>query len=573
MAGPWERYQQAPQQAAQGPWTRFAPTESADPTEQPSVIADVAKAGASGIARGAADLAGLPGTISNVLDGGMEWLLRKGYGAVTGEAPSPEGGAVERFFAGGQRPGNPMSGDVTRGLASAATGGATDYKAQTTPGEYAGTIGEFLPGAAAFGGLNPGNLARFGVLPGAASEGAGQLTEGTALEPYARVGAALLAPAIPALARRAVTPFPASPERLKATQTLAKEGVTVTAGQKTGSNALRYAESEIGGAKAADVMGRQGEQFTAAILKRAGINANRATPEVIDDAFSTIGKQFDDLALRNTMKADPQFVTDLRQTFSEYASMVPDNARAPIVKDMATDIVKTVQQQGGLSGEAYQAFTSRLGRAARAAKADPQLSQALSGIKETLDDAMERTIQAVNPQDAGAWSAARRNYRNLLVIEKAATGAGENAAQGIISPSQLRNATVQQGRRAYARGKGDFADLARAGEAVMKPLPNSGTAGRTAVRNLGMGSGGLLGAGIGTAATGGNPLGAMAGAALGTAVPAVAGRAMMSRPGQALLGNQLAGRGQILDHRYAAILSQIPAIFGGTSQLGRSQGQ
>jgi hypothetical protein len=64
------------------------------------------------------------------------------------------------------------------------------YKPQTTAGEYANTVGQFVPGAVA----GPGGVVRKGalaVVPGMASEAAGQITEGTALEPYARVAGAL----------------------------------------------------------------------------------------------------------------------------------------------------------------------------------------------------------------------------------------------------------------------------------------------------------------------------------------------------------------------------------------------
>lgn len=65
------------------------------------------------------------------------------------------------------------------------------YKPQTTAGKYANTIGQFVPGAVA----GPGGVVRktaLSVIPGVASEAAGQATEGTAFEPYARVGGALV---------------------------------------------------------------------------------------------------------------------------------------------------------------------------------------------------------------------------------------------------------------------------------------------------------------------------------------------------------------------------------------------
>lgn len=335
--------------------------------------------------------------------------------------------------------------------------------------------------------------------------------------------------------RRAVTPFASSPERQALADILKREGVDLTAGQRTGSERLRYAENEIGGRVARRIAERQGEQFTAAALRRAGIDANRATPEVMDAAFTRIGQPFDGLASRNRLVPDQQFASDLSDTIRGYNQLVNETARAPIVMDTAADIAQMARN--GITGEAYQALRSRLDQAARASARDPQLQDALYGLRNTLDDGMERSIIMNNPSDLGKWREARSQYRNMLVLEKAATGAGENAAQGLISPSQLRNATVTgQGRRNYARGKGDFADLARAGEAVMKPLPNSGTAGRINAQNLGAGMFSTLG-GIAGTAGGGIPIGLL-GAVAGATVPKVAGRAMMTKIAQAYLGNQ-----------------------------------
>lgn len=135
-------------------------------------VKDVGGAFVAGAARGAADLVGFPATVGDGINAGLSYI--------TGMEPLPE---------------SPLSGSSLRSKASDMTGGATDYKGEGTAAKYAGTIGEFVPGAVAFGGASLGNVARFGVLPGAASEAAGQATEGTAYEPFARAGAALLAPA------------------------------------------------------------------------------------------------------------------------------------------------------------------------------------------------------------------------------------------------------------------------------------------------------------------------------------------------------------------------------------------
>lgn len=337
--------------------------------------------------------------------------------------------------------------------------------------------------------------------------------------------------------RRLVTPSTIAAERQALVDTLGHEGVDVTAGQATGSSGLRYAESEIGGNAAQNMMDRQGEQFTAAALRRAGANGTRATPEVIDDSFRRIGNEFDDLAANNQLHPDRRLAHDLGGAWREYASLVPENARAPVVENMIRDIGQTLSQ-GPLDGAAYQAARSRLDRYARGAVTDPQLQDALLSIRNALDEAMERTLQRANSPDLGRWRTARRQYRNMLVLERAATGAGENAAQGLISPSQLRNATVSlHGRRNYARGRGDFAELARAGEGVMKPMPNSGTAGRFRAQNIGTGILSTLGAVGGT--TAGGSMGGFAGAAVGALTPRLIGQIMMSQGGQAYLRNQL----------------------------------
>ena len=86
-----------------------------------------------------------------------------------------------------------------------------DYQPETTAGRYAQTIGEFVPGAAVAPEESLGKgLVKYGVVPGAASEAAGQATEGTPIEPYARAAAGVgggLAPAAVSLAKSAGRSF------------------------------------------------------------------------------------------------------------------------------------------------------------------------------------------------------------------------------------------------------------------------------------------------------------------------------------------------------------------------------
>lgn len=328
-----------------------------------------------------------------------------------------------------------------------------------------------------------------------------------------------------------------SPELARQVAKLQQEGVQLTAGQQTGSERLRRMETNLGGNKTDAMMETQKEQFTRAALKRIGVDAPAATADVIDSAYRRIGKQFDDLAARNRLVPDQPFVEDISGTIQRYEQNVPPTAVVPAVRQYATQIVQAAQ--GGFDGGVYQSLRSRLTKQARGAARDPELSQAYGGLVDALDNAMERSIANSNPGDLGAWQQARNQYRNFLVIERAATGPGSDTAQGFISPSQLRNAAIsQQGRRNFARGRGDYADLARSGEGAMKPLPNSGTAANLISNIPFIRSGGSAAVGGTIGGFVGGPAGIGVGTAVGAATPWAAGKALMSGPVQ----NTLAGR-------------------------------
>lgn len=158
-----------------------APQTAAAP-EDNSTVGDLIKSGASGLATGALELVGLPGTIQNAFD--------QNFSKVTGDIASLWGGKGIPA-----PPPSPLSGAGLRDIASKASSGATEYTPQTTAGEFTKTAGEFIPGTLIGGGGNLlTNAVKFGVVPGVASEAAGQVTEGTKFEPYARVGAALISP-------------------------------------------------------------------------------------------------------------------------------------------------------------------------------------------------------------------------------------------------------------------------------------------------------------------------------------------------------------------------------------------
>lgn len=489
-------------------------------------VNDVAKAGAAGVARGVAGLADIPGAAmgayAGLVSGGLE---RAGV-------VSPETAASMRSGMIGAVPGGGTAGaDAMR----AVTAGGSDYRGQTTAGQFAGTVGEFLPGAAAFGGMSPGNLARFGVVPGVASEAAGQATEGTAYEGAARVAGALAGGILPGLAAKGaakvVSPYGgADPERLKLASVLDDFGVPVTAGQRVGSEALRRKEGLTAGGER--LIGEQQEAFTAAVLKTAGINAKRATPEVLDEAATRIGAVFDDVTRGVDVTPDSQSITALSKAVAEYKSLAPTGNQAPLVSSIFKDVTNAFR--GGNTIPASTVNTWRSSLSKLTTSADAATRDAARMALETVDDMLTTSLNAAGrSDDVARLATARGEWRNFLAIQKSALREGD----GLLSPARVRASVIQQGASSYARGKrGDLGALARAGGEVMEALPNSGTpAGIRAMLPAGS-LPAALGASIGAGMGGwGAPIGAMAGLAL----PAVSGAIRMSGPVQNYLANQM----------------------------------
>lgn len=493
---------------------------------------DVAGAGLAGLSRGVTGLADAPGALANAYGSLVAAGLEK-----TGLASPEFAGMVREGIVATSPSGD---GSTFRDAASAVTGGATDYRGEGRIARYAGTIGEFLPGAAAFGGMSPANLARFGVVPAITSEAAGQATEGTGWETAARVGGAIAGGVLPgAIAKgvsKLVSPYGgADPERLKLAAVLDDFGVPISAGQRVGNEALRRKEGLTGAGQALNETQR--EAFTRAALKTAGTDASRATPEVLAETAKRIGDVFDDVVRGVDVTPDPASITALSEAVSTYKSLAPTGNQAPLVSNVFKETTKAMR--GGNSIPAATLKVWRSGLSKLTASADTATREAATMALEAVDDMMTAALNAAGrADDVARLATARGEWRNFLAIQKAATGAGESTAAGLLSPAQLRSAVVQQGRSAYARGaRGDIGELARAGVGVMDSLPNSGTPAGIRAMIPGGSLSAAIGAGLGSGA---GPWGAAAGAVAGAALPGIAGAVRMSGPVQAYLANQLA---------------------------------
>jgi hypothetical protein len=554
---------------------------------------DILRSAGAGLATGAAGIPGMVGDVQAATLGPYQQALEKVRSQFK---------PGSRFVASREQhaPQLPTTEDIKR-----ATGlSRFDYQPQTTGGKYAETIASFLPGAALGGARTVGqgiaDIARFGVLPGAASQAAGDIA-GSIRPEYEAPARAVAGLLTPFAASKLISPnasmAPAASREAYARQVarLEQEGIPVSAGERTDSRALRQAEDELN----PEHYKHKAEAFTRAATRQVG-NGQGGNYEagvvehgaggLLDRMLGETGARFDALQARNNLEVDPQLVTDLLNTHNNY-TRIPglfNNETINTVRGVihrVGDVMRTANTRGVtplISGDEYQTLVSDLRRAARgAAQSNPDRAEALHDITSVLDNAMERSIQQHNPADAGAFAEARRDYKNALVIEDASKASNVAGAQGYITPAKLEAAAAKiYTRRGHERGRDPF-DFAPAGKAVLKIEPNSGTAGRLHVSDVIQGLTRSLGAGAGFAAghsLGGGNEGGVAGLLLGQDALArladplarsAARAAVTSRPGQAYLGNQLlAGRARIgvpglLNAAQAGQQNAIPAFAEG----------
>lgn len=459
------------------------------------------------------------------------------YGRITGEGP--------------------VGLEALRGPASALVEPVTAPQPQSRLGEYARTAGEFVPGAAAFGGTSPTNLLRFGIVPGVASETAGQLTEGVTVagqdvEPYARIAAALAAPAaLP----RAVTPNVASGPTRQAAQALKREGVRLTAGQKTGSPIVQYREGLTEAGRR--LTEQSADDFTKAALSRIGADSTRWTPEVFNSAFKRIGGVFDDFAARNPVDVDQRLIDDIDDIVTTYQQTVGTAAKLPSA--IADDIYSAARAGQPISGARYNEFNSRLGKLTKSA--DPTLREVAIDLKNAVGSAMERSAQAAGRMDDVAMiQDARSQWRDLLTLERAASAAGSRT--GTITPAALdQSVKAIAGKRAYVTGRNDLGELSRQGAvAFERPFGAEAIVREQSLKDIAIP--GLL-AGGGATAIGGPAAGGVVGPIAAALGPRAKNVVATSGLGQSYLGNQLMAGQKTADPRLmAAIIAALQSNQG-----------
>jgi hypothetical protein len=365
---------------------------------QPSVGMDVAKSAGIGPVKGAIGLAGTMGDIRHL-------AMIPGQKLANYLGVDPEQTAkMQQLGESVMSKIGPLSGPTSAQVRQTIEGLTGPlYEPQTSPGKFAQSVGEFVPAALAGPEGLAGRLVKQAVVPGLASEAAGQATEGTAAQPYARIAAA------------------------------------VAGGSAAGL---------VGGAKAAGNTIQEVKQAAAAGYKNPALDAVEFKPQIIDTLSNTITKSLDRSKLNDRIAGDARAVVeDLKN---------PINGTTHTLEDLRT----TKSLLGDMAGELNNGKPTQNARAAAQAKsliekyieAAPQAHvskgdfPAASNILKTADAdyaagmTAERVSDKLRNADLRAAStysggnlnnATRQNLRTLLTSKKQGRGLTPDELQSI----------------------------------------------------------------------------------------------------------------------------------------------
>lgn len=372
---------------------------------------------------------------------------------------------------------------IRKGLADI-TGGATEYEPQTVPGEYAGTIMEFAGGAAALPIGGPVRSIASSILPGVASETAGQTARKYApeYEQLARFGAALTTPVVtssiaqPITRRMTIGPaedvygYLEGSQRAANVDLLKQMGMRdISAGQQIGSATLQKLEDVV------EPTLRQKTDLTRMVLQRAGIEEGLATPNVIDKRAKELGKVFDEAEASVQEGFDINEGEKLLSLFDNAKSMLSQGTIVGKTKNIIDEYSNSSVIGDVISPEQLKKARFDLQEVMKSSlkSADNVNYNLANDVLEVIDDMIERNVVKYNPKLLPTLQKTRSDYRTLLTAERAVSGKGTDAASGIITPNALDTAVkVREGKTATTRLRGtDVAEISRAASEVLSSLP------------------------------------------------------------------------------------------------------
>jgi len=324
-------------------------------------------------------------------------------------------------------------------------------------------------------------------------------------------------------------------------------GMRMTPGQATGSRSLQQLEAKLESQPWTSGPFNTVKANNQAVLNRSAAQAIGETGDTVDaatlaQANDRLGQVFESVRNPNSVVATNPQVTKatLDQVDNDVRGLLPGNSSIrdnPLVSDF-----ESMTAQGGINAQQLGQLSSKLGKAAAKQMTSPNgdrdWGQALFAVKNHVDDMLQSTL---SPEEAGAYAAARSQYRNLMTITSRTNIV--NPSSGNVPGVALANKLQQADRRGFLFGgnQSDLYNAARFAQAFKPIVGDSGTATRLP-----------LGSGIDDMVLG--------------AIGNVAARAYLSRPSTALLSG-VRGAGNAVGS-IPGVQAALPYLQSGLPGLG-----
>lgn len=291
-------------------------------------------------------------------------------------------------------------------------------------------------------------------------------------------------------AGKLVAPVLAAPQKL-----LAGMGIPLTPGQLAGGTLRRLEDKAMSVPVLGDFISNARnvgiEALNTKIIDKALANIGEKLPagkpygfEAIKHAGDAISAAYQRVVPKLNSTIDTTFASRLART-AKAAESLPGTGFNDFVKIMQTDVAPMFEKGGNISGKRMKLLDSQLG-----AKANEYLSSAdayqrqLGGAIREVQDHLRSLVRRSNPAQAKELAANNKAWAELVRIERAALGAGNNS--GVFTPAQYTNA-VKAGasgtrKRSFARNEALGQEVSTAsGDVMPSKYADSGTAGRAAI--------------------------------------------------------------------------------------------
>lgn len=347
-------------------------------------------------------------------------------------------------------------------------------------GNIAGQIAATAPAGAlgvAGRGATALRLARGGAMQGGVTGAVLPVAGDESRLKNAAVGAGLGA-AIPIGLRgagRALAQSPGLDDMARAMRRLQDQGVALTRADTLRSPAAQQV-ARLGRDSLSGQVARRGgdarrnASIARAVLRHIGEDADTATPEVLTRARLRIGREFEDVF---SPDAPVRMTEDLIRTRADILKNLPlsGDSKAAVLAELKR--VRESFKGGRTTGRTVKELTAHLRRRAESARKGQALdaADAFDDLTEGLEEA---AFSAAGPEAQKRIAVARRQWRNLRAVERAA----DRDWGGGIAPRKLASylSRNKYTRNAYGRAeKGSLEELARDLDSIADKLPDSGT--------------------------------------------------------------------------------------------------